>query len=191
MKRFLPLAAVLAAFAASPAFSQAEAVEEAPTGAEAEAGMGTAGTATTVTPADLTAEQFVNTATVSNAFEIATSELALERATREDVRAFAQQMITEHNGATERLTAAAQADDTPAPAPYLDARHQEMVAVLTDATAESFDQAYLEMQLNAHIESIALFNAYAGREGELGAFAAELLPSLRMHEEMVRGLIGG
>ena len=177
MKRLLPLAAALAAIAAPLAAQSTD------------AGAGAEQTAV-VEPADLTAEQFVATAAASNAFEIASSQVALDAAgSREDVREFARRMIEEHTAATARLQEAATASGVPAPPPALDDRHQDMVQALTDADQGTLDNAYLEMQLNAHIESVALFSAYAEREDPLGAFAAEMLPSLRMHEEMVRELI--
>ncbi len=178
MKRMLPLAAALAALAGAPLAAQTEPLVE-PSATAPQA----------VLAAELTTEQFVNTATVSNAFEIGTSQLALSAAAREDVRAFAQRMIDDHTTATTELAAAAEAAGTSAPEPYLDARHEAMVALLTGSTPETLDDAYLEMQLNAHVEAITLFTAYSDREDPLGAFAAETLPALRMHETMVRELI--
>ena len=142
-------------------------------------------------PADLTAEQFVTAAAGGDAFEIATSEVVLNAPdTREDVRGFAQQMIQDHTANSTELQAAAEAAGLTPPPAALDDRRSDMVQALTDADPATLDNAYLEMQLNSHIESIALYSAYAGRDDALGAFAAEKLPVLQMHEQMVRELIG-
>jgi putative membrane protein len=141
-----------------------------------------------VAPADLTAEQFVEAAVVSNAFEIASSEVVLEAQARDEVRAFAERMIADHAAATAELTAAAEAAGVAAPAPYLDDRHEGMLTSLRDAEAGSLDDAYVEMQVNAHVEAVTLFSAYAERADPLGAFAEATLPKLEAHLEMARDL---
>lgn len=142
----------------------------------------------TVAASELTPTQFVQTATVSNTFEIQSSQLALERSQNEQIRQFAEQMIADHTAATERLTEAAQEDAVAVVQPYLDTRMQAMVDQLQAADEGNFDSQYVQMQIQAHEESIALFEAFAGREGALGTFAAETVPALREHLEMAQGL---
>jgi putative membrane protein len=167
MRRLLPLAVAFAAVAGPLAAQSTDAA--APEAPEI------------VTPADLTPEQFVASAAVSNSFEIASSQIVVDAPNaREDVKEFGRMMIEEHTAMGPRLAAAAEAAGAaPPPAePMLDERHQNMVQALTDAEMETLDNAYLEMQLNSHIESVALFTAYSERDDALGEFAGEALPSL-------------
>ena len=49
------------------------------------------------------AEQFIMMAAMGDRFEIESSELAVENAQSDDVKAFAQQMITDHTANTQKL----------------------------------------------------------------------------------------
>ena len=53
------------------------------------------------------AQDFVNAAGQASLVEIRTSEMALEKSTSADVKAFAQMMIDNHKAAIDRLKAAA------------------------------------------------------------------------------------
>src|SRR5690606_24691060 len=61
-------------------------------------------------------QDFVSAATIGNRFEIDTSNLALKYAKGDDVKSFAQKMITDHTKAGEELKAAlGKANITPPP----------------------------------------------------------------------------
>jgi putative membrane protein len=168
MDRFALLAAILLAiappaFAADPATNQAAATPAAPTAT------------------------FVAMTAYGNLFEIQSSELALRRSNTNAVRDFANRMVTDHIAAAAKFKRAlADAQLTP-PAEKLDAKHQ---AILDDLKAEddaSFDRAYIEAQYKAHVESVALFQAYAngGENARMKACAADVLPTLQGHFDHV------
>lgn len=143
--------------------------------------------AAAATPAAITdPAQFAATASASNMFEIQSSELALERAVSEDVRAFAQQMIADHTKAGDDMATAA-GEEGVAPASELDQKHQEILNTLGGLEGEAFDAAYIQAQVQAHDEAVALFEGYAanGSEGPLKAFAAATLPTLQQHQAHV------
>jgi putative membrane protein len=143
------------------------------------------------TDTSLAAQQFADAAASSNMFEIRSSELAIDRASNEDVKLFAQQMITDHTAASEKLMAAAQQDGI-TPSDQMAPHHQNMLDGLTSADGEASDAAYVEAQVAAHEEAVALFEAYVadGPEGALKAFATETLPTLILHHEHVSALAG-
>ena len=148
--------------------------------------------AATAAPVAETPEDFVAMAASSNAFEIQSSELALERSETEAVQAFAQVMIDDHTAATEDLMTVAEAEGVTPPPMELDPRHQGMLDELQAAEGDAFDELYTTMQLQAHEEAIALHSNFAeeGDAGALGEFAAEKLPVIEDHREMIEG-IGG
>lgn len=127
--------------------------------------------------------QFVTKTAVGNLFEIQSSRVALEKAQNEAVKSFAQTMIQDHTAATERMKALGGRMPT-----KLDARHAGMVKTLRSTPAARFDQAYLQAQVKAHEETVALFESYArsGTDPQLKAFATEMLPTLQGHLDMVR-----
>jgi putative membrane protein len=176
---------VAGAFALAP-LCAAHAQQEEP------AAGGTAGAASPEMQQVMTdALAFVQTAAASNQWEIESSELALDRSQNEDVQAFAQQMIEDHGAVGERLEA--RVDDredelVDIDTLGMDTKHAEMLTRLQEASDEEFDSLYLQMQLQAHQEAVALFEGFAanGNDDDLRAFAEETLPSLQGHLEMVQ-----
>jgi putative membrane protein len=136
-------------------------------------------------------QAFAEMAGSSNRFEIQSSELALERAENEDVRAFAELMIQDHTRAGEQMMAAAEADGVTPPTAMIE-KHQTQFDQLQAAEGAAFDQAYLAAQAGAHDEAVALFDGYAaqGEEGALREFAAQTLPTLQEHKAHVDAMTG-
>jgi len=133
---------------------------------------------------------FVPTAASSNLFEIESSRLALRRARDPEVRRFARQMIRDHNLATRRMATVLRSTGMPVPPPALNAKHQQMLSSVE--TAADFDAAYVNAQLMAHQEAVALFTSYSasGDVPQLASFAGETLPVLQMHLDHVQSLNG-
>lgn len=141
-------------------------------------------------PQQIDAATFARTAAASDAFEIQSSRLALERSASPRVRAFAQHMINDHSMTTAALS---QSMATPAmfgAAGTLDERHAAMLSQLAAANGPEFDRLYDGMQLAAHREAVALYSSYAraGDDPRLVSFARTTLPALRQHLAMARRL---
>ncbi|MBE9181102.1 DUF4142 domain-containing protein [Oculatella sp. LEGE 06141] len=153
---------------------------------------GTAPTGATSSPsinaaASITAldREFALMAAQGNQAEIRTSQLALQRATSDDVRAFAQQMIQEHTQANQQLQqiASQRGINLPAdPGPLNTAIEQQ----LAQLSGEEFDRAYMEAQTNAHMRTVALFRTQIGQGQDEGlrAYASQLLPNIEQHYQM-------
>lgn len=139
--------------------------------------------------ANLTAQQFVEMAASSGMFEVKSSELALERAKSDDVKAFAQMMIDDHTKANKELMTIAMAKNLPAPAEPTGPAAEHMAAVMA-AEGDGFDAVYMEHQAKAHAEAIMLFQAQSvsNNDADLAAFAAKTLPTLQMHAEHAQGM---
>lgn len=89
------------------------------------------------------AQDFVNAAGQAGLVEIRTSEMALEKSTSPDVKAFAQLMIDQHKAAGDKLKAAASATALAMPSETLDDFHMRRIndLVETDGDAD-FDADY-------------------------------------------------
>lgn len=143
-------------------------------------------------PAEVTdPAQFASIASVSSMFEIESSKLAQEKASSDEVKAFAEQMIADHTKAGEDMTRAA-TEEGVAPATELDQQHQEIMDNLSSLSGEEFDMAYIQAQVQAHDEAVALFDGYSsnGQDGALKQFAAATLPALEEHQAHAHELAG-
>jgi putative membrane protein len=136
-----------------------------------------------------TPRAFAERAASANEFEIQSSQMALERSQSQDVIAFAERMIADHQAAGEKMVVAVSSEGL-MPAKRLMPDHQAQLDNLAAAAAEDFDGAYLGAQLAAHNEAVMLFEGYAnqGAEGPLRTFAAETLPALQQHLQEVKPL---
>jgi putative membrane protein len=132
------------------------------------------------------AQDFVNAAGQASLVEIRTSEMALEKSTSADVKAFAQMMIDNHKAAIDRLKAAASSASLRPPLDVLDDFHMRRIndLVETDGDAD-FDADYSALQIDAHNDAIKLFEDYAkdtDATAQLKMFADETLPTLQAHK---------
>lgn len=145
---------------------------------------------TAAQPAAPSAQEFAQTVANSDAFEIQSSELAAQRAARQDVKDFAAMMVRDHTMTTEQLTTLAPQIALTPPTPSLDAAKQGQIDSLRGQNGAAFDAAYLDAQVAAHTEAVALFERYAsgGEPGPLRDWAAETLPKLREHLTHVQTL---
>jgi putative membrane protein len=150
--------------------------------------------------APMAAETKVDTATFvkkvpsSNEFEIQSSKLALDKASADDVKKFAQQMVDDHTKAGEDFKAALErVETTSATTPsgsMLQPEQQKMLDELKGLSGDEFQARYIDMQAQAHKDAVAMFSAYAnsGDDPALKEFAKKTLPTLQMHEEHVKEL---
>jgi putative membrane protein len=139
-------------------------------------------------PAEATT--FATKVAASNTFEIESSELANDRAERNDVKSFAKQMIADHQKAGQDFKSAVQAANMPAPREEPNAKQQGILKKLQAAKGKSFDQAYVKAQVDAHKEAVTLFKGYStrGKTAPLKQFAQKTLPTLEHHLHMVQDL---
>lgn len=136
-------------------------------------------------------QDFVNMAAKSDAFEIAAAKLAAGNAASSQVKMFAQQMIKAHTESTAKIKAAAD-KATPAirPDPALTAEQTKDVAELGRLKGAAFDEEYIDGQVDAHEDALALMRAFAsdGANADLKAAAGEIAPIVEGHLKMARDL---
>jgi putative membrane protein len=177
MKR-LPILAVACALMATAAFAQTPAPRP-PQSSPA---------ATQSAPS---AQDFVNKVAFSDMFEIQSSQLALSKQPDKDTKPFAQRMVTDHQKTSKELKSLVDGGKVKGTLPSaLDAEHQKMLDDLKAKNGKDFDQSYDQIQVKAHQDAVALFNAYAksGDDPELKKWAAKTLPHLERHLTMAQKL---
>lgn len=159
----------------------------------ANAQVGDTGVATSPsTPAAASAGQsFANAAAASDAFEIATSQLAASKGASASVKSYAKKMIDAHTTSTAKLkTAAAEAAPALTPDPTLNPEQQQQLDRLKALDGAAFDRAYIAEQSAGHQQTLDTLKAYAATSDtpSLKTFATSLIPIVTAHLNMVKGL---
>ncbi|WP_184692046.1 DUF4142 domain-containing protein [Rhizobium leguminosarum] len=135
-------------------------------------------------------EDFVKEAAASDMFEIASSKLAAERGD-DATRAFAKQMLADHQKTSDELKALVSGGKVKATLPAaMSSAQQSMLDKLNGLKGDDFNEQYHSDQEEAHEDAVDLFKRY-GNEGdnpELKAWAASTRPALEHHLEMAKEL---
>jgi putative membrane protein len=135
-------------------------------------------------------EDFVQEAATSDMFEIASSKLALERGD-EATKAFAQQMLTDHQKTTDELKGLVASGKVKAPLPAaMTSSQQSMLDKLNGLQGADFNKQYHSDQESVHEDAVDLFKRYGdeGDNADLKAWAASTRPALEHHLMMAKDL---
>jgi putative membrane protein len=148
-----------------------------------------------VTQADLTnplmAPGYLAQAASSDQFEIQSAQLAQQASHNPAVQNFAGMLITDHTQSTQMLMAAAQSARVAPPPPTILPPQQAMLDQLRAAgTGPGFDQAFQQVQIQAHQQALVLHQNYAqsGDVPALRATAGQIVPVVQRHLAMAQAL---
>ena len=131
---------------------------------------------------------FVDTAIESGIAEVVTGKLALDKSKDAEIKTFAQQMVSDHTQANQKLGDIARQLDISVPdEAALTDKVKKMILEWRD---ESFDRSYVNNQVQAHEKAVELFKKEASSSDtpELKAFASETLPKLEEHLKHAKAL---
>lgn len=125
---------------------------------------------------------FINTAAQSGLEEVKFGELAQTQTHSKRIRAFAQQMVTEHGAANQKLMAIAQAKGI-TPTSTMDTAHDQLYSQLQGEHGRTFNRDYLTSQLKDHQMVAQVFQdeAQNGTDPDVKNFAAQTLPVIQHH----------
>ncbi|EKT4565854.1 DUF4142 domain-containing protein [Pseudomonas putida] len=135
-----------------------------------------------------TSDDFVDAATEAGIAEVVTGKLAQEKSQNAEIKTFAQQMVTDHTQANQKLGDIARKLDISVPDEA--AMTDKVKKMILEWRDESFDKSYLNNQVDAHEKAVELFKkeAASSDKAELKAFASETLPKLEQHLEQAKAL---
>jgi len=135
------------------------------------------------------ASTFILEAYSNGLAEITSAELALQKTTSSNVKAFAQHMIDDHSDLNKELHAMADRKNLH----LVDTKRladKTRAFLLRHKEGQSFDEAYLEHEIRAHKQTIALFQrATHCKDSEVRDFAAVSLGKLDSHLKMTQKLL--
>ena len=136
---------------------------------------------------------FVTKAAQSDEFERREGRLALQKSSSPMVRDFANHMISAHTETTRGLKMAIRsAGMTPPPPPMLTDDQKHMIHDLMHRSGGDFDRAYIDQQVHAHEQALALMQGYGmnGHPGPIKDAANKTAPVVQQHLDMARRIRG-
>lgn len=141
----------------------------------------TGGTSSALTPDD---KEFVSKAGMGGLAEVMMGNLALQKASHADVKAFGQRMVTDHSKANEELQQLATAKGVALPA-ELAGETKAAYDHLSSLSGAEFDKAYMKHMVEDHEKDVAEFDkaSTSATDADLKAWAGKTLPTLQSHLE--------
>jgi putative membrane protein len=114
--------------------------------------------------------------------EIALSQLAADHSSRDDVKAFARMMITDHTRLNAMLTDVAARKGVALDQAVMKGQ-TDHVAGLAKKSGAAFDAAYIKAMVKSHADTEAAFKHEAdkGQDSDVMAFAGQNLPTISEH----------
>jgi putative membrane protein len=166
--------------------------------ADSTAAAAPAGTGMAATPASDNVKvshktkKFIEDASEANMFEIDSSKIAATKSANQQVKDFANKMITDHTKAGSDMTAAISSNpaEQALVATKESSKHQRILDNLNKDDAASFDKDYVNAQVDAHKDAVDLFTKYSdkGDDASLKTFATNTLPVLKQHQDMINSI---
>lgn len=127
-------------------------------------------------------DAFARKAAEGGLAEVELGQLAAQKASNADVKAFAQKMVDDHTKVNDQLKQVAAQQNIQLPA-QLSAKDKAEKARLEKLSGQAFDRAYMKNQVMDHKKDIAAFQQEAtnGRDEAIKSFAQQTLPTLHEH----------
>ena len=118
----------------------------------------------------------------ANLAEVELGKLALQKTMKDDVKAFAQQMVDDHGKALDELKGIAGKKNITLPT-ELDAEHKTLSDKLSKLSGAEFDRAYMQAMVDGHRKVAGDFRteSKSGKDAELKAWAGKTLPTVEAH----------
>ena len=121
--------------------------------------------------------------------EVQLGQLAAQKATSADVKAFGQQMVDDHTKANDQLKSVAGQENMTLPT-TLNAKDQALYSKLQNESGAKFDHDYVRAMVKDHEEDVKEFQkeANSGQDPQIKGFASQTLPVLQMHLQKIQSL---
>jgi putative membrane protein len=124
-------------------------------------------------------------AAIGGMAEVELGRVASEKSSSDEVKQFAQRMVTDHGKANAELKTLAEKKGISLPT-ELDSKHKQTVDKLSKLSGEAFDRAYMDEMRKDHKKDVSEFKqqSVSGSDPEIKSWAAATLPTLQEHMQM-------
>ena len=138
----------------------------------------------------MTDQQFVDFAAQTDMTEAHLGQLAADKATRQDVKDYAQMLVTDHTGDYKTLATLATKAGLNVPK-GLDAAHDKMIAPFEKLKGAAWDSHYEREMVSGHQKAIAQYKKAADslQNADLKSYATQALPILEKHLQGAQDLM--
>jgi putative membrane protein len=135
---------------------------------------------------------FVREAATAGMAEVELGRLGVEKATRPEVKSFAQMMVEDHGKANDELKSIASGKQLSLPSEPAPNQKAEK-ARLEKLSGAAFDDAFMKTMAKDHQKAVGLFSkqASAGSDAELKSVAQKTLPTIKEHLAKAQDLASG
>jgi putative membrane protein len=134
--------------------------------------------------------KFMTTAAQGGMAEVAMARYAVDHASSDAVKQYAQHMIDEHTKANDELMQVATMKGITLPtAP--DPKHQMMMDKMMKLSGADFDREYIKnagVKDHEKMEKLFMDESSKGQDADAKAFAAKTLPTVQMHLSTARDM---
>jgi putative membrane protein len=129
---------------------------------------------------------FLQKAYQANANEIQLAQMASQRASNNEVKQYAQKLVSDHTKAKNEIQRIAQEKGVD----LSTARENTDQNKFSNLSGPAFDKEFIQEQMNAHQQAIDLHQQEAqnGKDPEIKSFASNQLGTLQQHEAMANNL---
>jgi len=147
------------------------------------------GAASSATVGQVSTDDFVTNAAISDMYEIQAGQIAQKKGQSAGVKDFGKMMVADHTALSKEMAPLVAAAGKTLPT-GLDERRKGMIDNLNAAAPADFDGVYLSQQEAAHNEALGLMQGYAehGDDAGLKAAAAKTAPKVQAHLDKVKAL---
>lgn len=134
-------------------------------------------------------KEFASNAGMDGLFEVQAGNLAVQKASSAEVKAFAQRMVTDHSKASDELSQLATAKGLALPT-ELDGDHKAALDHLNALSGAEFDKAYMAHMVDDHQKAAAELEkaSASATDSDLKTWAAKTVPLLHDHHNLASSI---
>jgi putative membrane protein len=116
-------------------------------------------------------------------------QMAADQAAAQDVKDYAQMLVTDHTSDYQQLTALAAKASLTVPT-ALDAAHNKMITPFEKLKGAAFDSHYTHEMVAGHTEAIVVYTKEStdAQNADVKAYAGATLPTLQKHLDAAKDL---
>jgi putative membrane protein len=136
-------------------------------------------------------KSFIKDASSAGLVEVELGQVARDKGSSQEVKAYGDRMILDHGKANEELKGIAEQKNVKLPL-QVERKHVTMIAMLSKLSGPEFDRKYMVSMVKHHARNIARFKKAIRKvkDQDLKAWAAATLPVLQQHLLLAKELAG-
>lgn len=134
-------------------------------------------------------QKFVDMAAQTDMAEAHLGQMAADQASSQDVKDFAQTLVTDHTSDYQQLQAAATKTGLTVPK-GLDAGHDKMIAPFEKLKGVAFDRRFTRDMVSGHEKAVTAYKREATEASspDIKSYASTALPTLQKHLDAAKNL---